>query len=126
MFRSELAHSLPPVVLDLVNAMAVNAMHKNLYGQGIGRMPDADVIEKGKKDLKALSIALGKQDFLLGTKTPTSFDCDLYAILACFFGHEYFSSLPWVSEARKEYSNLDTFFHRMKDLLYPELKTKSA
>ena len=127
MFRSELEHAMPPVIIDIVYAMAMKAMHKNLHGQGIGRMPEADIIEKGKQDLAALSISLGNtQDFLFGTKTPTSVDCDLYCMLASLFGHGFFSKLPWVVEARKEYSNLDTFYNRMKDILYPELKEKSA
>mmetsp|Transcript_28123 Transcript_28123/g.58874 ORF Transcript_28123/g.58874 Transcript_28123/m.58874 type:complete len:105 (-) Transcript_28123:134-448(-) len=101
-------------------------MHNNLWGQGTGRMPEEDIIQAGKDDLKALSITLGKQEYLLGTKSPTSIDCDTYATLAFFFGHPFFAKMPWVAECRKEYPNLELFFERMKNQLYPELKNKAA
>jgi len=125
-FRSEIAHVLPPVILDIVNALVMRAMHDNLHGHGMGRMPEKDIVKQALEDLQALSVTLKKQDYFLGTRSPTSIDCDVFAMLTFFFGHPFFSEMDWIEKMRKEYPNLEAFQKRMKDLLYPELKEKSA
>lgn len=73
--------ALPPVVRDLVAALARRGQLQELRGQGIGRHTAEEVYVLGKADLTALAVALGDKSYFLGEQ-PTSFDATAYAFVA--------------------------------------------
>lgn len=68
----------PPLrqVLDGFRAMIVG----EFQGQGMGRMPDQVVYERGRADIDAISDFLGAKPFFMGEK-PRSIDANVCAIL---------------------------------------------
>lgn len=123
-FREHLvSQGLPPVIRDLVVAMVYRNMYKNMYGQGIARMPESAIVQRGEDDFQALSTLLGQNQYMLGTDEPTGIDADCYAMLAPFFfePRAHFQ-LVWVDDMRTECPNLVKYVERMRSILYPELK----
>ncbi len=75
-FQADLPWSfflLLPLISRKLKASAV--------GHGMGRHTQAEVIEMGLKDLKALSAFLGSKQFFMGQKA-TEVDCAIFGSLA--------------------------------------------
>jgi glutathione S-transferase len=63
----------------------VDNMMNRVYEQGTGRYTPGEVIDKAKKDLRALAEILGDNRYLLGTPKPTSFDAAVFGMTIIFF-----------------------------------------
>mmetsp|Transcript_24658 Transcript_24658/g.46910 ORF Transcript_24658/g.46910 Transcript_24658/m.46910 type:complete len:321 (+) Transcript_24658:70-1032(+) len=111
--------SIPPLRLIIFQSVIENE-HKNTWGQGYGRYPEAYVIEKAMQDLEALSIILGDNEFILGTPQATLYDIDVYAFVGICFLSSFAAPLDWIQQAKRQFPNLVQHTHRLKDLLYPE------
>uniref|UniRef100_A0A7E4UMQ3 GST N-terminal domain-containing protein n=1 Tax=Panagrellus redivivus TaxID=6233 RepID=A0A7E4UMQ3_PANRE len=85
--------------------------------QGIGRFAPYEVEKIAKKELSALSVLLGKKNFLMG-KTPTALDASAFATLCQFY------YLP-LNKDIKNYidennQNLVDFIRRIRDLYWSD------
>ncbi|QFY44830.1 glutathione S-transferase family protein [Candidatus Methylospira mobilis] len=105
---------IPFPLNKVVACRARNDVRQALYKQGIGRLSDDEIAEKGNLDLKALSDFLGVKDYFFGDK-PTTLDITAYGILSQFILVSEFSA-PIFDKA-KSHENLVEFTNRLhKDL----------
>ena len=118
-FREDMAQQLPPIIRQLVSAMAIRANHTNLQGVGVGRMPHSAIIKKGREDLRCLSHLLGQKSYFFGGKAPTMIDADVYSWLVMLFKDRAQVNDHWIDEIKEECPNLVQHTDRMKGLLYP-------
>lgn len=119
-FRDSMADLFPPIIRQLVSAMAIRANHSNLHGSGVGRMSHAAIIHQGRDDLRCLSQLLGNRTYFFGGNTPTTIDADVYSWLVLLFEDKaQTGGDPWVDEMKKEYPHLVQHTERMRALLYP-------
>ena len=75
-FQAEL-----PLVFFVFLPLLSRKLKASAVGHGMGRHTEAEVIEMGTKDLKALSAFLGSKQFFMGQKA-TEVDCALFGSLA--------------------------------------------
>ncbi len=120
LFSKEIYSKLPPVIGSLVIAATFWSMNANLHGEGVGRMPHADIVKKGQADIWALLKLLGKKQYFFGGN-PTSYDADVYSWLVLLFYDDAQVHNPWIDEIKKECQNLVEHIARMKKILYPEI-----
>lgn len=118
-FRDFMAQQFPPVMRQLVSAFAIRGNHANLHGSGVGRMPHAAIVQKGRDDLRCLSQLLGDSQYFFGGDNPTSIDADVYSWLVLLFEDEaQIGEDPWVEDMKNECPNLVKYTARMRTLLY--------
>jgi glutathione S-transferase len=72
---------LPPLVRSAVATLAHRGMRKELWGHGMGRHSDGEIMRAGCEDIAALADILADKPFLLG-EVPSSFDATAYAFIA--------------------------------------------
>lgn len=118
-------NGLPIVIRQLVAAMIWRTSFSALYGQGMGRLPRAEIIRKGRKAVECLSKLLGDQQFLFGNDAPSSYDADVYAWLAILFFDPSHKSYDWVVGCMEDFPNLLPYHQRMQKLLFPSSGSKS-
>lgn len=107
---------LPVPLRLLVPPIARRAMSKQLYGHGMGRHTEAEIMEIGRDDLNALSAFLGDKAYFMGD-VPTSVDASAYAFIANTLW------APVDSPLRREAAglpNLDSYCQRMKARYYTD------
>jgi hypothetical protein len=92
--------------------------HANLWGQGYGRYPESFVVGKAFNQLHAISVVLGKHNFILGTPEPTVYDTDLYAFLSGCFLLPSNTQLSWIQAIKRRFPNLLAHTQRMQAILY--------
>ena len=89
---------------------------RNLYGQGTGRLPRAEVAELARLDLAAIAQTLGDKPYFLGA-TPRTIDATALGILWPM------SSNPFESACRaavESHVNLTAFVVRMREAFWAE------
>jgi hypothetical protein len=134
-FRRQLVdHNVPTAPLRrLISAMAFRQMHAQLVGQGIARYPRAEVLDKARQDLAALSCILGSKHFILDknrngihsngereeSSSPTFTDAMLYAMLVLVLEDEELQ-VDLCSAAKVAHPNLVAFVDRMRMRYIPE------
>jgi glutathione S-transferase len=72
---------LPPVVRSLVPHFIRRQVRRDVQGQGMSRMPEAQVAHRIGEDLDSLSALLGDRDWYLADR-PTQLDAVSWAFLA--------------------------------------------
>jgi glutathione S-transferase len=72
---------LPPILRDVLPAWIRRAALRDAWGQGLARLPYAQVVERATRDLHAIASTLGDDPFFGGAE-PTSIDATAYAFLA--------------------------------------------
>lgn len=114
--RSAFFGGLPPVLRDLIPAVARRGMRKEIWGHGLGRHSPDEICAIGKADITALADFLGDKPYCLGEQ-PSSLDASAYASLA---------NLLWVpletplKAHAQRFPQLDAYCARMKARYYPE------
>jgi Glutathione S-transferase, N-terminal domain len=121
----------------LISSMAFRQMHAQLVGQGIARYPRAEVLEKARQDLAALSGILGSKTFILdknnsngngddekdesssSSSSPTFTDAMMYAMLVLVLEDEELQ-VDLCSTAKAAHPNLVAFVDRMRRRYIPE------
>jgi glutathione S-transferase len=96
-----------------LNKIIAFKAHKNvaqkLFSQGLGRHADAEIVDIGNQDLKALADFLGDKKYFLGDK-PTTLDATAYGILSQMIKVIIFTA-P-IFEKAKTYQNLVAYTDR--------------
>ncbi len=103
---------VPKLLQSCIAGKIKKSFVKAMYNQGSGRHSFAELISFIEKDLMALSVILGGKEFILGTDTPTSYDCTAYGFLENLYGVP-FDHPP--KEAAEKYDNLKQYCHRMRE-----------
>ncbi|XP_037799430.1 failed axon connections homolog [Penaeus monodon] len=85
--------------------------------QGMGRHSHEEVMEMGRKDLKALSLCLGVKPFLTGDR-PAEVDCALFGFLAQVVWNS--AGSPYLQMLESECTNLQAYCHRIKERFWPD------
>ena len=96
--------------------MVRRASLRNLWGQGMGRRPRAEVAQMARADIRAISGTLGSQRFMLGDE-PHSVDASAFAFLWAM------SSVPFESALRSEieaHENLRTYVTTCRAKWFPD------
>jgi glutathione S-transferase len=107
----------PPVLRDLAAAWAKRQIHREIWGHGIGRNRDEEIVQIGRQDLDALSTLLADKAFFLGA-SPTTLD-------ACAFG--LLSNVLWppieseLAQHARGHANLVAFCDRVRDRYFREM-----
>lgn len=106
--------ALPPLVRDLVAALARRGQLRALRSHGVGRHTSGEIYALGCADLTALSDFLADKPFFLGAE-PTALDATAYAFLA---------NLVWVpidsplTRHTRSFANFIAYVKRMKQRYY--------
>lgn len=85
--RAALFAKVPVLIRPLVVFGARKAARRALYGQGMGRLPEAMIIERASTDLAALAHRLERWPFIAGARA-THFDFSIWAVLSQFINCE--------------------------------------
>ncbi len=101
---------LPPGLSMLLPWLLRKGVKQTLYRQGLGRHERDEVLKRAREDLNALALAMGDNDFLLGSE-PSSFDACVFAFLANIAPPVPTSPLSLIVE---EHSNLLNYCSRMR------------
>lgn len=123
--RNGFKDSIPAALVPLIFPMVIRGQQANMDGHGISKLTRDEIIEMGKEDLRALATLLGKNEYILGTKEATVYDCDVYAFVSHCFYDTTPAAMKWVKEIRKELTNLDAYIAHMRTFLFPEIKAKA-
>lgn len=106
-----------PYILRFVIALFRRRIVGASRVQGLGRHSHEEVMEMGRKDLKALSLCLGEKPFLMGDK-PTEVDCALFGFLAQVVWNS--AGSPYLQMLETECINLQAYCHRIKERYWPD------
>jgi glutathione S-transferase len=112
---------VPRPLRGVFGMYARRSMCGQLWGQGLGRHSDEEIIQVGQRELTALSDFLAKKPYFLGDE-PTTLDCSAFGLI---------NNVVWppIESALKEHAsglhNLVAFCERIHDAYYSELVTTS-
>lgn len=107
---------LPPLVGGLILGVIRKGILKTAKAQGIGRHSDAELLDRLRRDLEAISLSLGDTPYFFGDE-PTSLDAILYGFLANMLG------TPWDAPEKAvvgEFPNLLGHCARVKARYFAE------
>ena len=83
--RVPLSGSVPTIARPLLASMVRRRMRKILWTQGVLRHADADIIEAGLRDWRAVLTVMGEGPFFFGGE-PSGIDAIVFAALATTLG----------------------------------------
>jgi glutathione S-transferase len=106
--------SLPPVVREVLPALARRGIRKELWGQGMGRHSIEEIETIGRADLTALADFLGDKPYFMGAQ-PTSLDAIAYSFLANLLWVPL--EMPLKAHAQR-YPQFEAYCCRMRDRYY--------
>jgi glutathione S-transferase len=105
---------LPPVVRDLVAAVARRQILKEMRGHGMGRHTEEEIYLLGRQDLDALSDYLGAKSWFMGEQ-PSTLDASAFGLLANILWVPIESPLK---EHLSSLRNLTAFCERVRERYY--------
>jgi len=88
------------------------------YLQGMGRHENEVIWDFARQDLKAISVLLGANDYMLGGPAPTTVDCMLFGHLAQFLYIDI--GFPQKACLNEECKNLVMLVEKIKASYYPD------
>lgn len=96
LLRETFFADVPWLLRGPVFRMVKKKVDAQLWGQGVGRLPRDEVIERAREDLEALRVALGERPFFFADR-PGSLDATVYPLLLNLAAPGTPSPLlPWV------------------------------
>lgn len=114
--RAAFSKILPPLVGGLIMGLIRKDVLKSAKSQGIGRHSHAEIIDRLRLDLEAVSLSLGESPYFFGDE-PTSLDAILYGFLANML------ETPWDAPEKavaEEFPNLLDHCARVKARYFAE------
>lgn len=114
------AAMMPPVVGSLIIPMVVRSFAKQLHARGMGRHPDAVIVQQGRQDLDALEALLGDNAYFHGAE-PTSIDAVVFGFLGVTVYVEGENPLYSYAASRPR---LMAYCERMRARYFPETLQK--
>lgn len=115
-------NALPAPLRPLVIAMVGRQFKRNLWGQGLGRHSEAELLRLGKRGIEAVSQVLGDRPFVMGPKA-CGVDATAFAFIAGLLCPLFDSALR---EHAETLPNLVAYRDRGLKLWYPDLAAKAA
>lgn len=107
--------AVPAVLRPLVTVKVRRDIKRNIWGHGLGRHTDAEIVQHAAADLKAISDVLGENPWVMGAN-PTAGDATVFAFVAGAMT-EYFAG-P-LGEAARSHANLVAYRDRGMNLWFP-------
>jgi glutathione S-transferase len=111
--------SLPPVVREILPALARRGIRKELWGHGMGRHSIEEIQAIGRADLTALADFLGDKPYFMGAQ-PTSLDASAYSFLANLLWVPL--EMPLKAHAQR-YPQFESYCRRIRDRYYADRKS---
>ncbi len=108
--------SMPPLVRNIVFALASRGIAKSLQAQGTGRHEQNEIYRMGCEDIDALATLLGEQDYLFGEQ-PHSIDAVAFSYVINLLDTPQDVELNRHAQAKE---NLQAYNRRMKERFYPD------
>ena len=102
-----------PLRLFLPN-MIKKGVKKNLYGQGIGRHSNDEILDIADKSFIALSTLLADKEYLFGDQA-CSFDAAVYAMLCQFISVDFYNEFNALA---RKHQNLVKYCERIENKFY--------
>lgn len=115
-FREVIFGNAPWLVKATFANAASRRVNKILYGHGMGRFSDAEIIEFLHEDLKSISTYLSSKKYFFGEQ-PSSIDCTLFGHLAQLDRDRV---VPQFKGILKQYPNLQIYVDNMFKLYWPQ------
>lgn len=113
---------VPAPVRPLVISMVRRRVNRNLWGQGLGRHTDAELLRLGTRGVDAIAQVLGDRPFMMGPKA-CGVDATAFAFVAGLLCPLFDSKLR---EHAETLGNLVAYRDRCMKLWYPEIADAAA
>lgn len=114
--RDELFAEVPPGLRHIVFAMVRRQVRRDLWGQGIGRRPEAEILALVEEDLSALECALDDRPFF-GGDALSSADCAAHGLLDQLLACDLSDDL---TRAVRQRERLVAYHRRVNDVVRGE------
>ncbi len=108
--------TLPPILRTLIPIVARKQVRKNIKAHGIGTHSEAEIYAFAEKDLEALSVQLGDQDYMFGD-VPSSLDSTAYPLIINAMIEDFPGSLL---DAVKSHDNFGPYVERCQNIWFPD------
>jgi glutathione S-transferase len=108
---------VPAPIRPLVVAMIRRKVRSALYGHGLGRHSNDEILALGSRSIDAIADFLGDKPFFFGAE-PTGIDATVFAFVAGLLCPHF--TAPTRSAA-EQHENLQRYVGRMTARFYPEL-----
>jgi len=105
--------SIPPVIRQYIAYTSRKMAFRNLYSQGVGRLPKSEVYKRGERDLLAISHQVNQHGFIAGD-TFSDYDIAIWALLQNLLVAEVPSPLTVMA---KRIQPLQDYCHRVNQHL---------
>ena len=120
--RAEISQAMPFGVRHIVPKIIHRQIRRDLHGQGLGRLGEAEIYRRANQDMAAASDYLGDRPYLGGAQ-PVTADAAFYGLIANALGQN--QPGPLVDFARTR-SNLVSYAARMRKRLSQAAETAAA
>jgi glutathione S-transferase len=87
-----------------------------LYGQGMGRHSDSEIVQLGERSIEAIAVHLADKPFFMGAE-PTGSDATIFSFVAGTLCPQFDSPLR---SAAERHTNLKPYVSRMAARYYPD------
>jgi glutathione S-transferase len=119
---SQFFAGVPEEMREKVMQEARERVRGNLWGHGIGRHSETEIVALGARSLGALSTLLGEKTYLMGDE-PTGSDATVFGMLASVLTPHFETRLR---DAALAHDNLPRYTARMMKRYYPDFVAQIA
>ncbi|WP_316149112.1 glutathione S-transferase C-terminal domain-containing protein [Cupriavidus sp. BIC8F] len=113
---------VPAPVRGLVERLVRYKVRKTLWGQGLGRHSEEDLVALASKGVTSIADILGDKPYLMGN-APCGADATLFAFAGSLLCPVFDTPIRTAAEG---HANLVAYMERMRAEFYPELALESA
>lgn len=113
---------VPAPVRGLVERLVRRKVRQMLWGQGLGRHSDEELLALASQGIRSIADILGDKPYLMGDK-PCGADATLFAFASGLLCPLFESPIRTAAESHR---NVVDYVARMRAMYYPELATSVA